>query len=130
MENVMEMEHSKVKLTRFCLLPWRFMQIHAGGMMQCCAVAPDTDEGDFILDYCENPEKGKDIFDNEGLQMLRHGLLTGNLRPMCRNCFFVPNELVTTEEFRKRLIASPSTQVESRSGFCVAKSSNVCRAYL
>lgn len=94
-----------MKLTKYCLLPWTFMQIHAGGMMQCCAVAPDTDIGDFLLDYCdkvsEDPEC--DPFNNEGLQAIREGILTGNLRPMCRNCFFVANELITTEELKKRL---------------------------
>lgn len=99
------MSYPEEKLTRFCLLPWRFMQIHAGGMMQCCAVGPDTDLGDFLLDYCEKDDKSKDPFDNEGLQLIRKGLMTGNLRPMCRNCFFVPNERITTSEFERRLKA-------------------------
>lgn len=92
-----------MKLTKYCLLPWAFMQIHAGGMMQCCAVAPDTDLGDFILDYCDGCGEEKDPFNSEGLQAVRTGLLTGNLRPMCRNCFYVPHVLITTTEFEKRL---------------------------
>lgn len=94
-----------MKLTKLCFMPWTFMQIHAGGMMQCCAVAPDTDTGDFLLDYAEKKGNGEecDPFNNEGLQAIREGILTGNLRPMCRNCFFVRNELVTTEELKERL---------------------------
>jgi hypothetical protein len=82
------------------------MQVHAGGMMQCCAVAPDTDIGDFLLDYCDKIKNHEDCdpFNNEGLQLIREGILTGNLRPMCRKCFFVKNELITTNELRKRLI--------------------------
>jgi sulfatase maturation enzyme AslB (radical SAM superfamily) len=95
-----------MKLTKFCILPWSFMQIHAGGMMQCCAVGPDMDIGDFILDFCDKKTKNApcDPFNNPGLQLLRESLLTGNLRPMCRDCFFVPNTLITTDEFRIRLI--------------------------
>lgn len=95
-----------MKLTKYCLLPWCFMQVHAGGMMQCCAVAPDTDIGDFILDYCEKVDKDPecDPFNNEGLQAIREGILTGNLRPMCRDCFFVANKLITTEKLREELI--------------------------
>lgn len=92
-----------MKLTKYCLLPWTFMQVHAGGMMQCCAVAPDTDIGDFILDYCEKGDEECDPFNNEGLQAIRKGILSGNLRPMCRNCFYVPNELITTIELERRL---------------------------
>lgn len=96
-----------MKLTKYCFLPWTFMQVHAGGMMQCCAVGPDTDIGDFLLDYTEKIENGEeaDPFNNEGLQAIREGLLTGNLRPMCRNCFFVKNKLITTEEFERELKA-------------------------
>lgn len=94
-----------MKLTKYCFLPWTFMQIHAGGMMQCCAVGPDTDIGDFLLDYTDKVENGEeaDPFNNKGLQAIREGLLTGNLRPMCRNCFFVKNQLITTSEFERRL---------------------------
>lgn len=94
-----------MKLTKYCLLPWTFMQVHAGGMMQCCAVAPDTDLGDFILDYCDKVDTDPDCdpFNSEGLQAVREGILTGNLRPMCRNCFYVPHELITTEELERRL---------------------------
>lgn len=38
-----------MKLTKNCLLPWTFMQVHTGGMMQPCAVGPDTDLGNFIF---------------------------------------------------------------------------------
>lgn len=94
-----------MKLTKYCLLPWTFMQIHAGGMMQCCAVAPDGDIGDFILDYCDKVDNDPDCdpFNNEGLQKIREGILTGNLRPMCRNCFFITNNLITTDELKHRL---------------------------
>jgi len=81
------------------------MQIHAGGMMQCCAVGPDTDLGDFIIDYCNKVEREPDCdpFNSEGLQAVRKGILTGNLRPMCRNCFFTENKLITTEEMNKKV---------------------------
>lgn len=94
-----------MKLTKQCFLPWTFMQIHAGGMMQCCAVGPDTDTGDFLLDYSEKKARGEqcDPFNNEGLRAIREGILTGNLRPMCRDCFFAHNVWVTTEEFEKKL---------------------------
>ncbi len=94
-----------MKLTKFCMLPWRFMQVHAGGMMQCCPVAPDTDLGDLLLDYCDKVHNNEpfDPFNSEGLQAVREGILTGNLRTMCRNCFFVKNELITTKEFEQRL---------------------------
>ena len=79
------------------------MQIHAGGMMQCCAVANDADLGDFIIDYCQKRERGEDsdVLNNAGLQALRKSLLTGNLRPMCRHCFFMDDKLITTEQLRE-----------------------------
>lgn len=92
-----------MKLTKCCLFPWSFMQIHGGGMMQPCAVGPDTDLGDFLIDYVEKGSACEDFLNNEGLQMLRKGMLTGNLRPMCQNCFFVSNDLVTVEEFQTKL---------------------------
>ena len=96
-----------MKLTKTCMYPWTFMQIHAGGMMQPCAVGPDTDLGDFLIDYIDLKKDGKDgredFLNNMGLQKLREGMLTGNLRPMCQNCFFCSNDLITVEEFRKRL---------------------------
>lgn len=94
-----------MKLTKNCLYPWTFMQIHGGGMMQCCAVGPDTDQGDFLLDYWGKIDSDPDCdpFNSEGLQAMREGILTGNLRPMCRNCFFAANEYITTEELKKRL---------------------------
>lgn len=94
-----------MKLTKCCFYPWSFMQIHAGGMMQPCAVGPDTDLGDFLIDYIEKKRHGseEDFLNNYGLQMLREGMLTGNLRPMCRNCFFVSNDLITVEEFKEKL---------------------------
>ena len=94
-----------MKLTKKCLFPWSFMQFHAGGMMQPCAVGADTDMGDFIIDYLEKKERGIecDFLNNEGLQRLRKGMLSGNLRPMCQNCFFFSNELQTTQEFEKQL---------------------------
>lgn len=94
-----------MKLTKCCMYPWNFMQIHAGGMMQPCAVGPDTDLGDFIIDYIEKKKNGaeEDFLNNEGLQMLRKGMLTGNLRPMCRECFFVSNDLIPVQEFEIRL---------------------------
>ncbi|WP_026526294.1 radical SAM protein [Butyrivibrio sp. VCD2006] len=99
------MSYPEEKLTRFCILPWGFMQVHAGGMMQCCAVSPDIEQGDFLIDYCQKEDKNEEPFDSIGLQMMRKGLMTGNLRPMCRNCFFVADERITTTEFEKRLKA-------------------------
>ena len=74
--------------------------------MQPCAVGPDTDLGDFFIDYLDKLEDGNvdsDFLNNEGLQMLRKGMMTGNLRPMCQKCFFVSNELITVEEFQEKL---------------------------
>lgn len=87
------------------MYPWNFMQIHAGGMMQPCAVGPDTDLGDFLIDYIEKKKRGEeeDFLNHEGLQKLREGMMTGNLRPMCQDCFFVSNELITVEEFQQKL---------------------------
>lgn len=95
-----------MKLTKNCLYPWQFMQVHAGGMIQCCAVGNDTDLGDFIIDHCQKRERGEpsDILNSPGLVGLRHGLLTGNLRPMCRRCFFVDDNLVSTDFLRNRLV--------------------------
>jgi len=94
-----------MKLTKRCLFPWSFMQFHAGGMMQPCAVGADTDMGDFIIDYLEKKERENedDFLNNEGLQKLRKGMLTGDLRPMCQNCFFISNQLQTTQDFEKQL---------------------------
>lgn len=98
--------NTTVKLTKNCLYPWRFLQVHAGGMVQCCAVGNDTDLGDFIIDHCQKAERGEpsDVLNSPGLQALRQGLLTGNLRPMCRKCFFVDDKLVTTDFLRNRLL--------------------------
>ena len=94
-----------MKLTKNCLYPWNFMQIHAGGMIQCCAVANDTDLGDFIIDHCMKSERGEpsDIFNSPGLVSVRDGLLTGNLRPMCRDCFFTDTRLVSTDHLASRV---------------------------
>ena len=95
-----------MKLTKNCLYPWRFLQVHAGGMVQCCAVGNDTDLGDLIIDHCQKIERGEysDVLNSPGLQALRHGLLTGNLRPMCRKCFFVDDRPVSTDFLRQRLM--------------------------
>lgn len=94
-----------MKLTKNCLLPWTFMQVHAGGMMQPCAVGPDTDLGDFIIDYCQPLKRGerRDVLNNPGLRAVREGLLTGNLRPMCRRCFFMSDKLIPTEGLRNKV---------------------------
>lgn len=92
-----------MKLTRNCIQPWAFFQVHAGGMVQCCAVANDTDMGDFIIDHCQKTARGEpsDVLDSPGLVRLRQGLLSGDLRPMCRRCFFRPDELITTAELER-----------------------------
>ncbi len=94
-----------IKLTKFCLQPWTFFQVHAGGMIQCCAVANDTDMGDFIIDHCQKAARGEtpDVFNSPAFVRLREGLLTGNLRPMCRRCFFRPDELITTVDLAERV---------------------------
>lgn len=91
--------------TKNCLLPWWYMLIHAGGLMQTCPCASDIEIGDFILDYIEKKEEEPDIFNSESLQSVRKGLLTGNLRKMCRNCAFNSMELITTEELRQKVVA-------------------------
>ena len=95
-----------MKLTKNCFGPWEYFQVHAGGKIQCCGGACDTDVGDFIIDCLENNKRGidYDVFNNERIQDVREGLLTGNLRKMCRECFFNTDELVTTEQYRKNLI--------------------------
>jgi molybdenum cofactor biosynthesis enzyme MoaA len=95
-----------MKLTKNCLLPWQFLQVHAGGMMQCCAVGNDTDLGDFIIDHCQKVERGEpsDVLNTPGLRRVREGLLTGNLRPMCRKCFFADSQQVTTNFLRQKLL--------------------------
>ena len=80
------------------------MLIHAGGLMQTCPCASDIEIGDFLLDYMEKKEENPDVFNNESLQQVRKGLLTGNLRKMCRNCAFNSAELVTTEELKEKVI--------------------------
>ncbi len=94
-----------MKLTKNCLYPWYFLQVHAGGMMQCCAVGNDCDMGDFIIDYCQKQARGEpaDVLNSPAIVRLRESLLTGNLRPMCRQCFFVDNRLVTTDQLKERL---------------------------
>lgn len=106
MSTITELERLPEKLTKNCLYPWQFLQVHAGGMMQCCAVGNDADLGDFIIDYCQKVERGEqsNVLNNPGLRALRQGILTGNLRPMCRKCFFVPDKLVTTTFLRQRLL--------------------------
>lgn len=93
-----------IKYTKDCLLPWKYMLIHAGGLMQTCPCASDVEIGDFLLDYIEKREENPDIFNRKSLQMIREGLLTGNLRKMCQNCAFKSNELITTEELKEAVI--------------------------
>lgn len=93
-----------MKYTKNCILPWSYMLIHAGGLMQTCPCASDVEIGDFLLDYMERREENPDIFNNESLQMVRKGLLTGNLRKMCRNCAFNTAELITTDELKEKVI--------------------------
>lgn len=90
--------------TKNCLLPWNYMLIHAGGLMQTCPCASDIEIGDFILDYIEKRKENPDIFNSESLQLVRKGLLSGNLRKMCRDCAFASAELITTEELRRKVI--------------------------
>ncbi len=94
-----------MKLTKFCIQPWAFFQVHAGGMLQCCAVANDADMGDFIIDHCRKAARGEtpDVFNSPAFVRLREGLLTGNLRPMCRRCFFRPDELITTDQLAEKV---------------------------
>ena len=76
-------------------------------MMQCCAVGNDCDLGDFIIDHCARRKRGapSDVLNSPGLTRLRAGLLTGDLRPMCRRCFFADDRLITTEELTARVKA-------------------------
>ncbi len=93
-------------LTRECFEPWYFRIIHAGGLICPCCAMNDSDYGDFILDYIIPKSKGKqhdDIFNNDAVNELKKGLLTGNLRPMCQNCAIAPKRLITTDEFQRKL---------------------------
>ncbi len=90
--------------TKNCLLPWSYMLIHAGGLMQTCPCASDIEIGDFLLDYIEKRDENPDIFNRESLQMVRKGLLTGNLRKMCRDCAYNTAELITTDELKQKVI--------------------------
>jgi hypothetical protein len=88
--------------------------VHAGGMMQCCAVGNDCDVGDFIIDHCMRKERGvpSDVLNSHGLVAVRYGLLSGDLRPMCRNCFFIESRLVTTEFLKNRLKKHLSERID------------------
>ena len=94
-----------MKLTRDCLYPWNAVFIHAGGLIQPCCVSNDMDYGDFIMDFCDKQAEGEepDVFNNDALQSLRKGLLTGNLRKMCRNCPAVSTKLITTEQLENNV---------------------------
>jgi len=89
--------------TRNCILPWKYMLIHAGGLMQTCPCASDVEIGDFIIDYFEDNTE-PDILNKKTLQMVREGLLSGNLRPMCRNCAFADPRMITIGELKRKLI--------------------------
>jgi molybdenum cofactor biosynthesis enzyme MoaA len=93
------------KLTKPCFDPWTIAQVNAGGAMQCCCRGPDSDMGDFILDYLEAPPGAtRNPLCHSGLLDVREGLLTGNLRPMCQDCnLFSHTTWITTAEFKKRL---------------------------
>ncbi|MDL2216670.1 radical SAM protein [Desulfovibrio sp. OttesenSCG-928-M14] len=96
-----------MKLTKDCVWPWTYVLVHAGGLMQTCPCASDIEIGDFILDVCEAEKRGKtdDIFSGPALQSIRDGLLTGNLRPMCRDCAFAPPGLIATAELEAKVVA-------------------------
>ena len=93
----------RIKLTKNCILPWSYMLIHAGGLMQTCPCASDVEIGDFIIDFFECGEK-ENILNRQSLQMVREGILSCDLRPMCRNCAFADPKLITTDELKERLI--------------------------
>lgn len=93
-----------MKYTKNCFLPWTYMLIHGGGLMQTCPCPSDIQIGDFIIDYLEKNNPNEDIFNGEPLRLIRHGLLSGNLREMCRQCAYNSEELISTEEFQNRLI--------------------------
>ncbi|MBE5859762.1 MAG: radical SAM protein [Butyrivibrio sp.] len=87
--------------TRVCFDPWFFRNIHAGGMICPCCAMHDTDYGDYLIDSLD--VEGAKIFHNSEVLRLKKGLLTGNLSPMCQTCALVPNQLISTDEYKKRL---------------------------
>ena len=100
------MSVKEMKYTKNCTLPWTYMLVHAGGLIQTCPCASDIEIGDFIIDAYETHKIGKekDIFNSGGLQRVRKGLLTGNLRKMCRDCAFCSPQLIPVEELQKKVI--------------------------
>lgn len=95
-----------MKYTRNCLFPWQFIIIHAGGLMCPCCTMNDADYGDFILDYVEPKKQGKelgDVFNNQAIQDIKKGLLSGDLRPMCQNCALLEQRLIPIEQFKKNV---------------------------
>lgn len=94
-----------MKYTKNCVYPWTYLLIHAGGLIQTCPCASDIEIGDFILDYCDKKQKGEnpDIFNTNALKKIRRGLLTGNLRKMCRGCAFNTAQLITTDELETKV---------------------------
>lgn len=96
-----------MKYTRNCLFPWKFIIIHAGGLMCPCCAINDDDYGDFLLDYVEPAKRGEavaDIFNNRQIQEIKKGLLSGDLRPMCQQCALASNELIPVDELKNELL--------------------------
>jgi hypothetical protein len=94
-----------MKLTRNCVMPWCWVQIHAGGLVQTCPCPSDTEIGDWLLDVCEAGKRGrgKDLFHGPALRGIRRGLLSGNLRRMCRDCAFAEPEPVPAAKLQDRV---------------------------
>ena len=71
--------------TKQCLMPWDFFYVLWNGDVPPCCIVKDT----MIGNVATKPLI--DVINGDGIKEYRAGLLTGNLKPECQTCTYVPD---------------------------------------
>lgn len=71
--------------TKQCLMPWDFFYVLWNGDVPPCCIVKDT----MIGNVATRPLV--DVINGDGIKEYRAGLLTGNLKPECQTCTYVPD---------------------------------------
>lgn len=71
--------------TKQCLMPWDFFYVLWNGDVPPCCIVKDT----MIGNVATRPLV--DVINGEGIREYRAGLLSGNLKPECQTCTYVPD---------------------------------------
>ena len=112
-------------MTKLCIAPWLELELNVHGNIRPCSGPIDGDYGN-INDAISDPEKFRDVFNNDAFIQLRRQLLTGQLQPECETCRIVENRKVRTEDLRKHVVS----YLKSRGRYIPENADLACEAFV